>query len=287
MWHRLTLLLLLSLPSLASAQNGSSSDVVAEELRDLMGARAYGMGGAWRALGLGAEAGTGNPAALALIRSYRVELTGGWDWENQDAFAMVAVADSSTGLLSAGVTYQYASFDRDNLRLTAHLNTLALALPLADSLLLGANVRYALLRGARRDNVVTTDVGLVLRPTETISLGASAHNLVDTGLPELTRYYSVHAGVLAGLLTLAADVRADFKTGGDTTLTYSGGLEYLMGQTFPVRAGYTYDGFTRSSQLGVGLGFLTQGGGVDLAYRHDFGGEGGRLLALTLRMQVH
>ncbi len=92
--------------------------------------------------------------------------------------------------------------------------------------------------------------------------------------------------MFAGLLTLAADVRADFETDGRTTFTYSGGLEYIFGQNFPLRAGYTWDGFTRSSQLGVGLGLMMPGGGIDLAYRHDLGGENGRLVALTVRMQV-
>jgi hypothetical protein len=36
----------------------------------------------------------------------------------------------------------------------------------------------------------------------------------------------------------------------------------------------------------VGLGLLAPGGGVDLAYHHDFGGEGGRSVALTFKVQV-
>jgi opacity protein-like surface antigen len=290
MWHRLTLLLALSLSVLAHAQEAVAPDLFrkprAEDLRDFQSARGYGMGGAWRALGLGAEAGLGNPAALAAFRTYRVELTGSWDWVGQDASGMVALADSSTSALAAGVSYQLISLGKGAERTTAHINTIAMGLPIANSLLIGVSSRYLLMRGARQANAITGDAGIIFRPSEVISLGVSAHNLINTHNAELTRYYSAHAGLLAGVLTLAADVRADFETQSRTTLTYSGGMEYIFGQSFPVRAGYTWDGFTRSSQLGVGIGLMTPGGGLDLAYRHDVGGEKGRLVALTFKVQV-
>jgi hypothetical protein len=290
MWHRLTLLLALCLSPLARAQEGTEPDTSqaprAEDLRSLLSARGYGMGGAWRALGVGAESGTGNPAALAAFHTYRIELTGAWDWIGKDAGGTVSIADSSTSLLAGGVSYQLISLGKGAERATAHLNTVSLALPIADSLLVGVSSRYLLLRGARQANAITGDAGILWRPSEAFALGVSAHNLIDTGNPELTRYYSAHAGVIAGLFTAAADVRADFVTNQRTTFTYSGGLEYVLGQSFPVRAGYTWDGFTRASQLGVGIGLLTPGGGVDVAYHHEFGGEKGRLVALTFKVQV-
>ncbi|PTL79051.1 hypothetical protein [Vitiosangium sp. GDMCC 1.1324] len=290
MWHRLMLLSALLLSTLALAQEDAGAGTVtaprAEDLRDILSARAYGMGGAWRALGVGAESGTGNPATLAAFHTYRIEATGAWDWVGKDAFGMVALADSSTSMLAAGVSYQLVSLGKGAERATAHVNTVSMALPIAESLMIGVTSRYLLMRGARQANALTGDAGILFRPSEAFSLGVSAHNLINTGNPELTRYYSAHAGVFAGMLTIAADVRADFETNNRTTFTYNGGLEYILGQNIPVRAGYTWDGFTRSSQLGVGIGVLTQGGGIDLAYRHDFGGENGRLIALTFKVQV-
>ncbi|WP_308809560.1 hypothetical protein [Archangium lansingense] len=290
MWHRLTLLFVLLLAPFSYAQQGSGTDTSrqprSEDLRELLSARAYGMGGAWRALGIGAESGTGNPAALAAFRSYRIELTGAWDWVGQDAFGSVALADSATSPLAAGVSYQLVSLGKGVERATGHLNTVGLAVPFGEAFMIGVNSRYLLLRGAREANAITGDAGILFRPSPVIAIGVSGHNLIGTGNAELTRYYSAHAGVFAGLLTLAADVRADFETNNQTTLTYSGGLEYILGQNFPIRAGYTWDGFTRSSQVGVGIGLLTPGGGIDLAYRHDFGGENGRLVALTFKVQV-
>ncbi|MBM7118548.1 hypothetical protein [Archangium primigenium] len=287
MSHRATLLLALCLSSSALAQEADALQApVAEDLRDLSSARAYGMGGAWRALGSDAATGTGNPASVAAVRGYRVEATGGWDWVGKDAAATVAVADSATSPLGAGISYQLITLGKGAARTTAHLNTLALAAPLSENLMIGVSGRYLVMRGGRQANALTMDAGVLLRPTPLLALGVSAHNLIDTKHAELTRYYSAHAGVLVGQLTIAADVRGDFATDARRTLTYSGGLEYVLGQNIPVRVGYTWDGFTRTSQAGVGIGVVTSGGGIDLGYHHDFGGEGGRLLSLTFKVQV-
>lgn len=288
MKHPAPLLLALLLSLSASAQEASAPVVQprAEDLRDIMSARAYGMGNAWRALGEGAETGTGNPATIAAYRTYRIAVTGGWDWKGKDAFAMASVADAVSSALAAGVTYELVSLGKGADRATANFTTLALALPLADILMVGVSTRYLVLSGARSANAVTGDAGILFRPSQAFSLGFSAHNLIDTSNAELTRYYSLHAGVIAGVFTAAADVRADFTTNATRTFTYSGGVEFLIAQQFPIRAGYTWDGFTQSSQLGMGLGIKTQGGGVDIAYRHDFGGERGELIALTFNLTV-
>ncbi|MCP3138884.1 hypothetical protein [Pyxidicoccus xibeiensis] len=278
----IVLLLALSVSTSALAQR-------AEELRDVMSARAYGMGGAYRALGLGTEAVLGNPAAMALFPAYRVEATGAWDVGLKEGLLGISVVDAATSRLAMGVDYHWVSLGRGGARSSAHFSSLGVGLPLNQVILLGATARYLRLSGqSRYVNSVTVDTGLLLRLSPAFIAGVSAHNLIDTDNEELTRYFTGHVGVLSGLLTVAGDVRADLITDDKTTLTYSGGLEYLLGQVLPLRAGYTYDGFAKVSQLSTGLGFVTQaGGGVDLAYRHDLGGRKGRLLALTLRLQMN
>jgi hypothetical protein len=113
----------------------------------------------------------------------------------------------------------------------------------------------------------------------------SAHNLVGSDTVFLSRYYSAHVGYVAGLFTLATDVRADF-TGERTRWNYGAGLEYILGEAIPVRLGYGYDTQDRSSELGAGIGVLTEGGGLDFSYKHDFGERGSRLLALTFKIQL-
>ncbi len=260
----------------------------AEELRDILTARAYAMGGAYRALGLGTEAVQGNPAAMALFPSYRVEGTGAWDIAQKEGMLGISVLDAATSRLAMGLDYHWVSLGRGGARSSAHLSSLGVGLPLSQAVFLGAVARYLRLSGeSRYANSVTADAGLLLRLSPSLMAGVSAHNLIDTGNSELTRYFTAHVGVLTQSLSVAADVRGDFVTDGKNTFTYAAGLEYLMGQVLPVRVGYTYDGFQRISQLSTGLGFIAEGGGgLDIAYRHDLGGPKGRLLALTLRMQM-
>ncbi|HYI01763.1 hypothetical protein [Hyalangium sp.] len=279
--RRLMLLLVLCLSPTVYAQ----SDV--EDLRDIQSARAYAMGGAYRGLGLGTEAVVGNPAAIALWKMYRMELHGSWDTTGKDALGGVSIMDAKTSDLAAGLDYHILTLRSGEGRTTGHYSTLAFALPLTPGILIGTSIHYLRLSGPRQANATTVTAGLLLRLSDGFTTGFSAHNLIDTQNVELTRYYSLHAGYLTGLLTVGVDVRADFESREKKVLTYSGGLEYLLGQAFPVRVGYTYDGFQKASQLGVGLGFMTEaGGGIDLGYRHDLGGEKGRLLALTIKLQV-
>ncbi|QSQ19763.1 hypothetical protein JY651_31325 [Pyxidicoccus parkwayensis] len=259
-----------------------------EDLRDVMSARAYAMGGAYRALGLGAEAVLGNPAAMALFPAYRVEGTGAWDANQKEGLLGISVMDASMGRLAMGLDYHWVSLGRGGARSSAHLSSLAAGLPLSQAVMLGAAVRYLRLSGeSRYANSVTGDFGLLLRPAPNFMAGVSAHNLINTDNVELTRYYSAHLGFLTQQFSVAADVRADFDSGEKDTFTYAAGLEYLVGQILPVRAGYTYDGFRKVSQLSTGLGFISEGGGgLDIAYRHDLGAGNGRLLALTIRLQL-
>lgn len=282
---RLLLTLVLMLATAASAQGQVAPR--AADLRDLTSARAYGMGGAYRALGQGADAIMGNPAAIALSHSYKAEATGAWDYAQKDAFFGASLLDANTSALAAGLDYHLVSIGRGADRATAHLGSLALALPLSGNLYIGSTVRYLMLRGARHADSTTVDAGVLLRLSDGFTLGVSGHNLVDTHDLELTRYYTAHMGLmLSPEFTVAADVVGDFTTQDQTTLTYNAGLEYLMSGSIPLRAGYTYDGFTGASRLGVGFGLVADGGGIDLAYRHDFSGEKGRLVVLTIRLTL-
>lgn len=273
------LLLALLLPAVSGAQQ------TADSIRDLGQARSFGMGGAYRALGLGTEAVLGNPASLALWRTYRIEATGAWDTSTKDGVGSVAVTDAASSALAAGFAYHYLSLRPETGRRNGHHTVLGLALPVSQSVFLGASTRYLVLRGPASLNAASVDAGLLVRLGQSLVTGVSAHNLVGSDTPLLGRYYSAHAGYVAGLFTLAFDARGDF--GGERTrFSYGAGLEYILAEAFPVRLGYAYDTSTRDSQLGVGLGVMTGEGGLDLAYKHDFGDRESRLLALTFKLQL-
>jgi opacity protein-like surface antigen len=277
MLRSLVLVASLTTSTLALAQEGPG-------LRTLMQARNFGMGGAYRAHGLGAEAVLGNPAALALFPAYRIELTGGWDAGEKDAFGTVTLADSTTSRIAAGLSYSLVSLGRADARRNSHFSTLALSLPLAPGLLAGGSVHYLANNGSDAKDI-TGDAGLLARFGRGVLIGVSGHNLVAADSPLLGRYFTAHAGYLTGLFTAAADVSADFE-GERTAYFWSGGAEYLLGQSLPVRAGYAYDTASRTSFLGAGLGLLAPDGGLDFGYRHELGGRKSRWLALTFKMQV-
>ena len=70
---------------------------------DVMSARAYGMAGAFRSLGSGAEVIDGNPAALGVYKRYLIELSGGWDPRNPFGFGSVALIPLTAWFVYAAI----------------------------------------------------------------------------------------------------------------------------------------------------------------------------------------
>jgi hypothetical protein len=259
--------------------------------RDLVHARSLGMGGAYRALGLGLETVTGNPAAMSLYRRYIIELSGLWDFTSREAFGAAGVMDS-TNPLAAGVTYHLIAFGEVNDRSLAHLNSLALSIPVTESLHVGASAHYLYATGALRANAVTGDAGVALRLGENLAVAVGGHHLIPTGHPELSTYWTGSASFIAGLVAAAADVRLEPRPNLSPLWGLNVGGEYVMGSGFPVRVGYSFvqraspgdpEVTALSHFLSAGLGYITEGGGLDVAYRHELTGVG-RAVAVTLRI---
>jgi hypothetical protein len=255
-------------------------------LRDLMYSRNFAMGGAYRSLGLGPEAVNGNPAALGLFKRYQVELSGAWDIPAGYAFGSVGVVDSATSELAAGLSYHLVTLGRDETRRTAHINTLALDLPLSENLHIGVSGRHLLETGAVEANGITMDAGILVRFTEALVVGFSGHNLIDISNPDLTRYYALSVGWLGGLFSAGIDVRADFGIAETVALAYSAGLEYIIAGQVPVRGGYSLDTISHTQHVSLGVGWMNEQGGIDVAYRHEIGGLDGRLISVTFKVLV-
>ncbi|HZA13550.1 MAG TPA: hypothetical protein VE618_03600, partial [Myxococcaceae bacterium] len=253
-------------------------------LGDLMRARSFGMGGAYRALGGGTEAVEGNPASLAVFRRYLVELTGAWDPRNPFGFGSVSVMDSASGGLAAGLAYHLVSVGNGESHRVAHLNTAAFCLPFGQSLHVGVSARHVVMTGSRQANAITGDAGLLLRMGPVMAT-VSGHNLVDISNPDFPRTFAGALGLITPEFTLAADVRGDFDRA-HPALSFSGGAEWVAGGALPLRAGFARDLIHGGSFVGAGIGFLVEGGGIDLGYRHELGGSYSRLLSVTFRLQV-
>jgi hypothetical protein len=282
-----TLSLLLCL--VASVAAGQEMDPVVTppagpDLRDLMHARNLGMGGAYMSMGYGAETIGGNPAALSAFKRYQIEASGAWDVPNGMGYGTLGLADS-TNVLAGGISYHFVTFGGLERR-WAHVTTVALSYSLAEWIHLGVAARHHVIVGASNTNSITMNAGLLVKPAPWLSLGVSGHNLINNFNKDITRFFVASASALIlGQLTPCFDLRADFNQA-SPRFAYQGGLEWLIAMTVPVRLGYQYDGIMNHQYLSAGIGWFTEGSGVDLAYRHEIGGAEGRLIALTVKLQL-
>ncbi|MEN9799206.1 MAG: hypothetical protein RL653_2902 [Pseudomonadota bacterium] len=276
----LVLLLLLAAANVFADESGGP------DLRELSTARALGMGGAFRSLGVAGEAVVGNPAAMSLYRRYTVDVTGAYDLASKYAFGNATIVDSQTNVLAAGVAYHLVSLGTGELQRLTHHNTLALSFPLSDNLLIGTSGKYLLQSGAQSANAVTLDVGIIVRMLGLV-LGFSGHNLVDISNPDATRYFALAASYSNGMdFNLAVDVRSDLGPRAAETFVLNAGVEYAVGGVFPLRAGYSWDRRLGRQDVSAGVGFVVDNTGVDVAYRREITGGDGQMLLVTLRLQT-
>ena len=279
---RLTLLLsLLSTVALAQGLDRSSFDF--DQLTD---ARGFAYGGAYRILGIGADATDGNPASLLAQKTYQIELTGGWDANRHNGMGAVAIRDSQTSDVGAGVSYHYLSLkDALGNSHSAHVGTLALALPFSDAVYLGFAGRFVHEADLPHINAATMDVGLEVQPAKGLFVGLSGHNLINTHHPELARYYVTGLGYTQGIFAAELDVSGDPWREGGFKPRYQVGAEAVVASAMPVRLGFDSDTLTGAKYVSGGLGFLSEGGSIDVAYRHrtDSNGE---VVVVTIKMQM-
>ena len=254
-------------------------------LSDLMQARNYAMGGAYRALGTGTESIDGNPAAMSMRKKYEISLGGAYDFHTQFGFGSLAIYDTQTSDLGAGVSYHLVSLGKDDQHRMANLFTLALSYPVTQSIFLGWSGHYLLENGSIHSRVFNMDAGIALKMSASVSVSVSAHNILNTDNPDLKGYYAFGLGYSSGPLTVAADMKADFTSGNNQYIP-GGGFEYILAGGIPLRAGYAYNSATASHFASGGLGISGDSGGLDISYRHEFGGFDSRLIALTLHFQL-
>lgn len=266
----------------AAAPSRAQTELPGLPFRNLVHARSMGMGGAFRAFGLGLETVTGNPAAMSLYQHYDLELNGAWDITRGGAWASAGVMDS-TNKLSAGVAYHLVSFGDFGDRTLAHLNTIALSAPLVENtVFVGASVHYLFSSGALQANAVTGDAGVMVRLFEAFTVGLSANNVIDTRHPDLATYFTASAAFSNGTLTVLADARGQLQEGQGPLLGFNTGAELVFAEGIPLRAGWSLDEAGHTFLSG-GAGWMFEGGGVDVAYRHELNGIG-RAVAVTIKI---
>lgn len=283
-------LLAISLMPLAAA----AQDVAPGGVAELGGPRTTGL-----SAGIGIASGNDgiyvNPAALAARRRYSAETQLWTERRGADTTAQVwtaSVADSLSSSVAAAVAYGRVLEGTLDTGSTWHL---AMAGSIAQGIFVGATGKYYELSpevtGREAVSAVTVDAGLFWEVTKYIGLGLTGYNLAPTS-HEVVLPRAVGAGLSIGSDT---GIQATFDWRGElegrdgsagTTNRYSVGLEALLGNVAPLRAGYVFDETLDTQWWSVGVGLVSaSGGGVDVAYRQSVDDESARVISASVKLQ--
>jgi hypothetical protein len=257
-------------------------------------AREVSMGGAYRALGTTAVGVDGNPAALALFKFFQLDAGGAWDFGNQEWYVAGYVRDSQSSPLAAGYSFHYLSQPLTTVTptgtttryISGYQQVFAFGIPVADYMSIGVSSHW-ITESDLHINAASLDVGMAFKIGTVATLGFAGHNLINTNHPvQLGRYFDLSTGLKFGPVRLAIDTLANFGPHEfHPKLLF--GTEVALGNSFLIRAGadwYTRTQYVRSTvYLTVGVGFVVDKGGFDLAYQQSCTGVG-NLLVATLRV---
>ena len=256
---------------------------------DLVGARSLSIG-AYRGLSGGNDAIFTNAASLASRRRYSLETLWLVDRVGSDTAIQAlnfSAVDSETGAVTGGVGYTRVFSGP----WTGNLFHVPIAFPVASSLFLGVTGKYQSLDGPAGDQMraVNVDASAFWQPMALVGVGVSAYNLIDAGHKQIQpRAYG--AGVSIGddrRFHVAADWRGDEQRRGKLTNLFAVGGELLVGDAFPLRAGYVKDETRDANFWSAGVGIVTTGGfALDVGYRQRFEDPTERTIAVALKLFI-
>src|SRR5262249_31624504 len=141
------------------------------------GAREVGMGGTFREMGIGANAADGNPAQLAMVQAYQLEVAGGGGAKNKGGYRPGWAPDSTNPYLSGAYSLHYINNDiGGGQRLAEWAHSLSLATKLGDLVGVGIGGRWLIQGAPRSINAASLNVGIAIRPAKTPTTGFPGHN---------------------------------------------------------------------------------------------------------------
>jgi hypothetical protein len=241
-------------------------------------ARTTGMGGANAAIATSNDALTVNPAGLAQVRRYHLEVDGVYDAKFPAQGIMASIADSVSSSVATGLLFsRWGSGQPADLgggRGEGWYAALGYAYALG-SYYIGGTTKY--LRFATPDgdaHSFAQDVGLLARRGQ-FSYAVVAQNLSPSSIPLFP--ITTTAAIAYGSDTdwhLAIDYKADLSDLHNVKSRVAGGLEILFEQALVLRGGATWDASSERWWTSVGAGILTEKGGVQFVWRRRVAGGG-------------
>jgi hypothetical protein len=258
-------------------------------LADIVYARSLALS-AFRAVVPGNDAIYFNPGGISLRRRFAAEIQGSMNREGDvvdGQFLGVSASDSASGPLAATFAYENVS----HFSHTGGIFSLALGGAASKGLHVGFTVHYLKLEGpgAARVQAATISAGVFYEVTDLVNLAVAGYNLVPTNHDDLNP-----TGMAVGLsvgsdrsFLAAADWRGQWDAQGKVRNTWAAGVEMLLGDSFPLRAGLLKDEWRKGQWWSAGVGLVSSTGvALDLSYQQAFGYPDYRMLAAGLKIFV-
>ncbi|MDX2052876.1 MAG: hypothetical protein SFV15_10820 [Polyangiaceae bacterium] len=255
-------------------------------------ARIAGTAQSQRALSNSASALYSNPANIVATRVYHI--AGLLELHTPEAqrrtLGLAAVDSVTNGSIGAGLGLNWSRQDTEGINRDYMDARLAIAAPVSDSLAIGVGGRYLKLKqlgqgplgvslassGLGADPIVSDlglDAGATVKLTPEFSIAAVGMNINNPDNGFMPTSASLALGLSLPNVAVGADLTFDFTTWQKTTLRPALGVEALLGDNFPVRAGYRYDEGARSHAVAAGVGYLDTSIGIDIAGRRVVSGD--------------
>ncbi len=270
--------------------------------------RSAAMGGALRAYSNSISALFINPANMAATRVYHLgALAQIWPEASRQSYGGAAV-DSivSSSRLAGGIGGTWSLQDPNGVDRQATDMRFALAFPFSDQFFLGVGGRYLWLKqdglgplgdslasgGSKGQNIVrgfAFDAGATLKPSDIFAISLVGNNLNNPGHGFQPTSLGGGIGVGTSDVTVEADVLGDFTTWNRTTVRAMGGLEILLADHYPLRAGYRYDDGAKSHAVSAGTGYIDRTFSAEIALRRIVAAEDphGKATAIFFAFTYH
>jgi hypothetical protein len=259
-------------------------------------ARALGMGDAVRALGMGTSGLYFNPAGMAQVMSYAIDIGYGYKAWTAGHNAHLSFVDSKTNPdVAGGAAYTYSYSKTNGIKTQTHDLRFAVG-----SQLRRGNIQFCYGGGFRYMKVAqdavgssfdfskwapTMDLGVLLGINDLLYIGVAAQNIISMPTAKgpraqdrfrfAPRSVGVGVGFAYSVLHLGVDMDVDLESKGKNKATISpmAGLEVTLAQTIALRVGYTWDRvgnlYHTQHRISAGLGYISKYVGVDVGYGHD------------------
>jgi len=266
-------------------------------------ARGLALGTGVRASSVSTSALAYSPAALALGDLYHIEA----NLDYMTAFETVALGaaavDSSTSKIGAGFGIRGFLSGEDGFAtdsgydLDGFDGRLGVGFALSDAFAIGVLARYldvwTELDDEEEDEYelaqgFTMDASVRITPVSGLQIDLAALNFIDRDTPYVPVMITGGIAIAAASqLSLGVDVLTDVSSFDDPQVTVGGGIEYLGGNSVPIRAGYFFDIARELHALGVGIGYTDQRVGLDLGVQQQLNQGNETRIQAAVRYYLH